>query len=614
MNTKLRLLKYILPHWKRILGGIFFTLLMGVSDALLAPAAGFFIEGFSDISSAIQQGKEIFIDLQYEFFGEIDFRFYKVGVEECTEALYYFIIALIVLVILKGIFVFGKELLMNSVVQKILMGIRNDLYSHVVHLPMRFFDTRKTGEIMARITNDVNMIDSSMNAFVVILQSFIYTIIFVTGMLVIDWQLTLLFLIVFPLLGITIKYFSSKIREVAKRIAMKIADISSFLQETISSIKIVKSYTREDFEKGRMKEKTKENYRFSLRSVFLVALLKPANEIISVGGMVLIFMVCGLKLINGELLIGDLTMFIGFLVMSYKPIKTLGEVTEALEKATASAERIFEVLDTQIEPVKSGNIPVKKGTKKLGEINGDVVFENVNFSYNEENLVLNDINIKAKRGETIALVGPSGSGKSTIVSLLMRFYDIQSGKILIDGTDISEVEIESLRSQISLVPQETILFSGTVLENIRYGNLKATDEEVFEAAKRANADIFIQNLPKKYHTEIGERGMQLSGGQRQRISIARAMLKNPRILLLDEATSALDTESENLVKEALDNLMKGRTTIVIAHRLSTILNANVIHVVENGRIVQSGSHEELLKQKGLYYKLYTMQFGETFYE
>jgi subfamily B ATP-binding cassette protein MsbA len=378
------------------------------------------------------------------------------------------------------------------------------------------------------------------------------------------------------------------------------------LQETISSIKIVKSYSRENFEKEKFRNKTKESYDFSLRSVFLVALLKPTNEIISVGGMVLVFMILGLKLINGGLLIGDLTMFIAFLTMSYKPIKTLGEVTEAIEKATVSAERIFEIFDTQIEPIKK----VKTSTI-LKDVKGDVVFENVAFSYSGSESILHDINLTAKSGETIAFVGPSGGGKSTIINILMRFYEINSGRILIDNLNISHVTLDSLRSNISLVPQETILFSGTVLENIKYGNLAVSVDEVISAAKKANADLFIQNLPKKYDTEIGERGIQLSGGQRQRIAIARAILKNPKILLLDEATSALDVESENLVQEALENLMIGRTTFVIAHRLSTILNADRIYVIDKGKIIQSGNHNELINSHGLYRRLYSMQFKEN---
>ena len=606
MNTQLRLSKYIIVHWKRILLGFFFTLLMGLSDALLAPAAGLFLEAFSDISSSIQANKEISIHIQYNLLGLGKIDFLRVGIEQCTNALFIFIIALIISVVLKGIFVLFKELLMNSVVQKILMAVRNDIYSHVVHLPMRFFDIRKTGELMSRLTYDVSMLDSSLNSFILILQSLVYTIIFITGMLLIDWQLTLMFLIIFPLLGLTIKYFATKIRNINKRITNKLADISSFLQETLSSIKIVKSYTREDFEKQKFKKKTKENYNFSIKSVFLVALLKPANEIISTGGMVLVFMVCGLKLINGDLLIGDLTMFIAFLTMAYKPIKTLGEVTEALQKATVSADRIFEIFDTQNEPIKNV-APVSA----LKEIKGDIVFENVTFSYDGLDSILQDINLTAKSGETIAFVGPSGGGKSTIINVLMRFYDIDDGKILIDNYDISHITLDSLRAQISLVPQETILFSGTVLDNIKYGNLTATDNQVIEAAKKANADLFIQNFPNKYDTEIGERGIQLSGGQRQRIAIARAILKNPKILLLDEATSALDVESEKLVQEALENLMIGRTTFVIAHRLSTIHNADKIYVIDKGKIIQAGNHDELIKLEGLYKRLYSIQFKEN---
>ncbi len=606
MNTQLRLSKYIIVHWKRILLGFFFTLLMGFSDALLAPAAGLFIEAFSDISASIQSNQEISIHIKYNLLGLFNIDFLRVGIEQCTNALYIFIMVLLASVILKGIFVLFKELLMNSVVQKILMTVRNNIYSHLVHLPMRFFDVRKTGELMSRLTYDVNMLDSSLNSFVLIIQSLIYTIIFVTGMLLIDWQLTLMFLIIFPLLGLTIKYFATKIKNINRRITNKLADISSFLQETISSIKIVKSYTRENFEKEKFKTKTKESYNFSIKSVFLVALLKPANEIISTSGMVLVFMVCGLKLINGDLLIGDLTMFITFLTMAYKPIKTLGEVTEALQKATVSAERIFEIFDSQNEPIK--NVEAKTS---LGNIHGDIIFENVSFSYDGTERILCDVYLNAKSGETVAFVGPSGGGKSTIINILMRFYEIESGRILVDNIDISQVKLESLRAQISLVPQETILFSGTVIENIKYGNLSATDAEVIEAAKKANADLFIQNLPQKYNTEIGERGLQLSGGQRQRIAIARAILKNPRILLLDEATSALDVESENLVQEALENLMIGRTTFVIAHRLTTIHNADRIYVIDKGKIIQSGNHDELIKLDGLYKRLYSIQFKEN---
>ncbi|MFC1725648.1 ABC transporter ATP-binding protein [candidate division KSB1 bacterium] len=605
MNTKVRLFKYVLPHWKRILSGIFFTILMGLNDALLAPAANLFTEGFKDISSSIEEGKALAINLtmKIKFLGERSFDF--TGAEECKDALFLFVMALIVLVIFKGIFVFFKELLMNSASQKILMILRNDLYKHLVHLPMRFFDTGKTGEIMSRVTYDVTMIEASMTAFIVITQSAIYTVIFITGMFITDWQLTLLFLIIFPIMGVVLKYFAEKIRNISRRIAVKLADISSFLQETISSIKIVKSYTREDYERERFVKKTDENYKFSIKSVLLVALLKPTNEILSFGGTILIFMVCGLKLMNGSISLGELMQFIVFLSLAYKPIKTLGEVTQTLEKATASAERIFEIIDTKPEPV----IQVEK-TVELKGIEGNVRFIDVDFSYNKTEKVLDKINIEAKRGETVALVGPSGAGKSTIFNLLMRFYEVERGKVLIDNIDISAILLESLRYHISLVPQETLLFSGTVKENIRYGRLDASDDEVIDAARKANAHIFIKDFPEAYATEIGERGVQLSGGQRQRIAIARAILKNPGILLLDEATSALDTESEALVQEATENLMKGRTTFVIAHRLSTIQNSDIIHVIDKGKIVQSGSHNELLKEEGLYQRLYTMQFKE----
>jgi len=407
----------------------------------------------------------------------------------------------------------------------------------------------------------------------------------------------------FPLSAYILKVFSVKFRAVNKRITDHIAEVNSYILESLSSIKIVKSYTKEDYEKRRFHDKMNQNYYYSMKAVRLTAFLKPINEIVSLGGMVFIIGFGGYLMITGKMNMGDLTAFLVLLTMSYKPIKGLGDTPNVIQRALASSDNIFSILDRQTE-----FIPEFNGKTDIDKINGEVEFRNIYFSYNSKEEVLKDLSFSVKPGETVALVGPSGAGKSTIINLILKFYLPDKGSIFIDGKDVHDISIKSLRSQIGIVPQETMLFSGTVLENIKYGNLAASDEEIYSAAKAANAHMFIENFPNGYQTEIGERGVQLSGGQRQRLSIARAFLSNPRILLLDEATSSLDSESEKLVQEATENLMKNRTSFVIAHRLSTIQNADKILVVDRGKIVQSGKHQDLLNQEGIYKNLYQQQF------
>jgi len=603
-----RLYTFVAPYKVRVFFGVICTVLMGLNDAVIAGIVAVLFDGLSKAGENIANNTGIVAQtkaLSLEKFG-IDYAIIpSYTVKTITEAKTFLLLiglSIIILMIIKGICVYAKEYLMASVIQKTLKRMRDRLYSNLLNMRMSFFDRSKTGEIMSRMTNDIQNIEQSFNSFVVIIQAFIYAVIFVTLLFIINWKLTLLSMIIFPLFAGILKLFSDAIRKTSRRILAKLADINSVLQETITGIKIIKTYTAENRESDNFFQKTYQNYSHSMRASRLIAFLKPTNEFISTVGMAAIILYCGFSILNQSMDIAVFTGFAALITMAYKPIKTIGETQPVIDRAIAAGERIFELMD---EPQESD---IKVCETFSAPVKGAVEFRDVVFSYNGTDLVLRGIHFSAAHGETTALVGPSGAGKSTIMQLLLRFYECQLGIIFIDGKDISSVSRAVLRSQVSLVPQETILFSGTVIDNIRYGKPDASEEEIISAARTANAHDFIMTLPNGYNTEIGERGMQLSGGQRQRIAIARALLKNSPILLLDEATSSLDSESEKLVQEAAEQLMKKRTTIVIAHRLSTVRNAHKIIVLAKGSVVQIGSHNELIKQDGLYKSLYDLQF------
>ena len=473
-------------------------------------------------------------------------------------------------------------------------------------MPLAYFDRQQTGTVMSYITNDVaamqsaivdNLIDLVTEASILIGS--------LCMMMYLDWKLSMLTLMTIPLVGYAMKIFGRKLKSSGSVIQERMADITSMLQESISAIRVVKSFVREAYEIKRFERQNILNFQAAMKNVKLTSLLTPTVEFLAAIAVTFIVWFGGYEVVNGVITAGELVAFLTYAVNLANPVKRLARVYGAIQRAMAAAERVFNVMDMEEK------ITDKEDAKKLPQIQGEVVFDGVTFGYKEGQYALEDINIQAKPGEMIALVGPSGSGKSTIANLIPRFYDVEAGSISIDGYDIREVTADSLREQIGLVPQETMLFSTNVLENIRYGRLDATDEEVLQAAVAANADEFIRELPEGYETKLGERGLNLSGGQRQRIAIARAILKNPRVLILDEATSALDTESEKIVQEALDKLMIGRTSFVIAHRLSTIFNADQIYVVENGHVREHGTHEELLAKGGLYSNLYNIQFRQN---
>lgn len=511
--------------------------------------------------------------------------------------------SIIAIFVVRGLFWYGQNYLMSYVGQSVIIDIRAAVFKKLQRLSVSFYDKNKTGTIMSYVTNDVNALQSAMveNTIEMITEGFIL-IGSVVAMIYLDWRLTLFTVCTFPVVLWFMEFFGKKIRKTGGRIQECTADITSVLQESVASARVIKSFVREDYEVDRFDVENRANFRANMKNAQLMATLTPVVELVAAIGVTMIIWYGGNNVINGTITAGSLVAFLTYAVNISNPIKRLTRVIGNIQKALAAAQRVFMIIDMPEEIAES------RDAKQLLEVSGKVEFQNVSFAYDDKGNVITDLSFSVKPGEVIAIVGPSGAGKSTIANLLPRFYDVNKGDIKIDGHSVREVTLDSLREQVGIVPQETMLFNGSVYNNILYGRLDATKEEIEAAAKAANAHDFIMQLTDGYETKLGDRGVNLSGGQRQRIAIARAILKNPRILILDEATSALDTESERVVQEALDRLMVGRTSFVIAHRLSTVKNADKILVLEKGNLVESGTHDELLALDGLYAHLYKIQY------
>jgi subfamily B ATP-binding cassette protein MsbA len=570
MNLYYRLLQFVKPYWVRLGGAMVCMLFVSAASS----AAAFLVKPVLD-----------------DIFFKKDLAMLKL-IPLVIVGLYVF----------KAFFDYGQAYLMSYVGQRIIADLREKIYNHLQSLSLSFFTRNPTGVLMSRITNDVGMVQGAVTDAVTILLKDFFTILGLVGVVFYrDWKLALVAMVVFPLAVYPVVKFGRKLRSYSARSQSTMGDISTILLETISGNRIVKAFGMENYEQERFSRENRKLLKILMKSVRVRAISHPLMEMLGGLGIACIVFYGGYNVIKGVATPGTFFSFLAALLMLYEPVKRLSNVNNVVQQGLAASSRIFEVLDTVPE------IRNQPGAKDFSLISQGIEYQNVSFKY-EEDWVLRDVSLKVKAGEVVAFVGTSGGGKTTLINLLPRFYDVTSGRVLIDGQDIRDVTVESLRAQIGIVTQQTILFNETVRNNIAYGKIGQPFEEIVRAAKAAHAHEFIQNLPQGYDTVIGEQGVKLSGGERQRISIARALLKNAPILILDEATSSLDSESELEVQKALEYLMKGRTTLVIAHRLSTVRQADRLVVISNGVVVEEGTHEELLEREGEYRKLYLLQF------
>jgi len=514
-------------------------------------------------------------------------------------------VVVILIYFLRGLATYSQDYLMNYVGENIIRHLRDDLYNHIQDLPIAFFHKEKTGVLMSRITNDVGIVKAMVSTAVTGALKDCFTIVGLTFVIIYrDWKMAVFAFAILPLAFFPVVEFGRRVRRVSTGCQEIMADLNAFLHETFAGNKIVKAFGMEPYEKKRFYERTLNLFKLEMKAVIARSLTSPVMDFLAGLGVAFIIWYGGSKVIDGTSTAGTFFSFMAAVLMLYEPVKKLSGLNNAVQQGLAAVDRIFDVIETEPDIKDSANpVILKRGPHRVS-------FKNVFFKY-EDDMVLKNINIDVQPGEILALAGMSGGGKTSLVNLLPRFYDVRHGAIQIDGVDIREISISSLRDQIAIVTQEPILFNDTVRSNIAYGKQNASDEEIFKAAKAAYAYEFIQSFPNKFETNIGELGARLSGGEKQRICIARALLKDAPILILDEATSSLDAEAEMLVQKALENLMKGRTTFVIAHRLSTIEYADRIIVIVNGQIVEEGNHEKLIGHRGEFYRLYQMQFSNS---
>lgn len=571
MQVMSRLLRYALRYWPRILAAVV-LMFIGTGLVMLQPKI-----------------------IQWTFDGVYE--------EGQWHLLAWMGLAVVAAAILQGLVNYGERLLMEWVGQRTIYDLRNRIYSHLQSLSFSFYDTAQTGQLMSRATADVDQLRRFVSFGIMRLVGNLVTFTFVLfTLLQMDWKLTLLSLGTMPFLALSVAAFNTRVRPRYRLIQQEMAELTTTLQENISGIRVVRAFAQEEREIAKFRAKNWRYLEENITTVRLWAFYFPLMQFVSGLGSALILWYGGRQVILGHLSIGQMLAFTALLARLVGPVRMLGWLVNMYSQATAAAQRVFEILDTNPE------VRDKLGAYELPPIKGHVRFDNVSFAYDGINHVLKQINIDAKPGQRIAVLGGTGSGKSTLINLIPRFYDVAEGAITVDGIDIRDVTMESLRKQIGIVLQETFLFSATIRENIAYGRPHASDEEVIAAAKAARIHDFIVSLPDGYNSLVGERGVGLSGGQKQRIAIARALLLDPAILILDDSLSSVDTETEYLIQQALEVLMQNRTSFIIAQRLSTVKNADQIIILEDGRIVEQGDHDTLLAAGGIYREIYDLQF------
>ena len=592
MRDYLKLLRFVRPYLAKFFVATvymgFSAIFDGISLAMIVPLA-----------DKVLTNKKIIMPTKLPLFlaSFVD----KINNASPETLLNYMAVGIILLFFLKGVFGFLQGYLMSDIGQLVVRDIRAKLYAKLQTLSLEYFTHKRGGELISRITNDVKVVENAVSyGSTDLVYQTLQIVIFLFVTFFIYFKLALISIILVPLISLPIIKVGKVLRKLSKRSQEKMADINSLLYETIIGTRIVKAFNMENHEIGKFNQINQDYYRISMKSIKRLLLLSPSTEFLGCIAGIFVFFWGGREVIAGKLSFGVFGLFLGSLLSLIRPFKKLSNVNSLNQQAVAASERIYEVLETDPTVVEKIN------ASELAGFKNSIVFDNVWFNYGSME-ILKNINLEVERGQILAIVGPSGTGKTTLVDLIPRFYDPKKGRILIDGIDIKEVSLKSLRQQIGIVTQETILFNDTIKANIAYGNLFAAEKEIEQAAMQAYAHDFIKHLPAGYDTVIGDRGMKLSGGERQRIAIARALLKNPSILILDEATSQLDSEAERIVQEALDRLIQGRTVFVIAHRLSTVRAAHWIVVLDKGRIVEQGLHSELINKEGLYRRLYQIQ-------